>query len=82
MKKHLPEDIFNTIVLFMEHDCSRLIKREMKEIDDVIRPIYKIINIDYSNKSFFYKWSRLYKYKRNKQHLYHRFIADDMYHNF
>ena len=82
MKKHLPEDIFNKIVLYLEHPTSILIKREIKEIEDIIKPIYKNINIEFSNKSFYYRWHNLYKYKRNTRHLYHKFIADDMYHNF
>jgi len=79
---NIPEDIFHKIILFMEHPCSVLIKREMKEIDNIIQPLYETVNLIFSNKSFYYKWSRIYKYKRNTRHLYHRFIADDMYHNF
>ena len=80
--KHIPDDIVNRTILYLEHPSSRLIKREIEDIETVLKPLHQITNIDFSNKSFYYKWKRLYQYKRNRQHLYHRFIADERYHNF
>ncbi len=74
---NIPDELFNKVLLYVSHPTSNLIKKEIKDIDNnIIKPLQKHFNIDFKNKSFYYKWRYTKIFKGNLKHMYHQFYYD------
>lgn len=72
MKQELPIELYYKIVLYLSHPTSNLIKKEIKEIDNIIKPLQKIFNLDFTNKTFYYRWRNLRVFRGIYNQLYYK----------